>query len=175
MRRDDIAIRRIRAGEGLLLRDLRIRSLADSPMAFGQTREAALARPGLEWHRSALRASHGHGRTWLIAEHDGVQVGLVQGRRRPPDTLLVFSMWVEPAARRLGVGEQLICGLETWARGWQARQTVLWVLRRNEPALDFYLRLGFEPLDSGADAEAGARYAAVAMRRAIASEAQDRT
>jgi GNAT superfamily N-acetyltransferase len=162
-----IVIRRIDAGEGLLLRDLRLRSLADSPAAFGQSLEDVLARPELDWHRSALRASHGHSRTWLIAEHDGAPIGLVQGRRRPPASLLLFSMWVDPASRRLGVGERLIDELEAWARHWNANETILWVLRRNESGLGFYRRLAFAIVDSGPDAEAGARYEAITLRRAI--------
>jgi ribosomal protein S18 acetylase RimI-like enzyme len=162
-----VEIRRIRPDEGLLLRDVRIRSLTDSPAAFGQTTEDAATRPEVDWHRSALRASGGQGRTWLLAEHEGRVVGLVQGRRRPPRTLLVFSMWVDPGSRRLGVGERLIAELETWARHWQASETVLWVLAGNVEAKAFYERIGFHVIDSGSDADSGARYDAIAMRRTI--------
>jgi GNAT superfamily N-acetyltransferase len=163
----EVVIRRIRPEEGLLLRDLRLRSLSDSPAAFGQTVEDAVARPEVDWHRSALRASRGDGRSWLVAQLGGRQVGLVQGRRRPPGTLMVFSMWVDPGSRRHGVGERLIGELETWAVGWQASETVLWVLASNADGLAFYRRLGFEVLESGQDAEAGARYGAICMRRAM--------
>jgi GNAT superfamily N-acetyltransferase len=162
-----IVIRRIEADEGPLLRDLRVRSLTDSPAAFGQSLEDVLGRPDLDWHRAALRASRGNGRAWLIAERIGAPVGLVQGRRRPPDCLLLFSMWVDPASRRRGVGEGLVGELEAWARSWNATATVLWVLRRNVSGLGFYRRLGFAVVDSGPDAEAGARYEAIALRRAI--------
>ena len=161
------AIRRIAAGDGLLLRDLRSRSLEDSPEAFGQTLEEALARPARDWHRSSLQSSHGDHRTWLLAESAREVVGLVQGRRRSSATLLLFSMWVEPGSRRLGVGRALIAALETWAQGWRATETVLWVFRHNSAAVRFYRELGFEVLEAGADAEAGARYEAAAMRRGI--------
>ena len=162
-----IVIRRVRPEEGLLLRELRLRSLTDSPEAFGQTLEEASLRPDLDWHASALRASEGQGRIWLIAELDGAPFGLVQGRRRPPGTLLVFSMWVDPAGRRLGIGRRLITGLETWAHGWGATDTILWVLRGNETACGFYRRLGFRVIEVGADVDAGDRYDASAMRRAM--------
>lgn len=146
---------------------MRLRSLADSPAAFGQDLEEALARPANEWHRSALQSSRGQSRTWLLARRGDEPVGLVQGRRRPPSTLLLFSMWVEPRSRREGIGERLIAELEAWARWWQANETVLWVLDRNHSALDFYRQLGFDILEEGADAEAGGRHDALAMRRAI--------
>ena len=164
---EPLTIRRIAAGDGPLLRELRLRSLEDSPAAFGQLPEEAMARPDVDWRRRALQASRGDHRTWLFAERGRNVVGLVQGRRRSPATLLLFSMWVDPASRRMGVGRMLIDGLEEWARGWQAAETVLWVFRRNSAALRFYRELGFRRLSSGADADAGARYEAAAMRRAI--------
>jgi GNAT superfamily N-acetyltransferase len=160
-------VRRIRADEGHVLRDLRLRSLADSPEAFGQPLDEEAGRPDLEWHRSAMWSCRGDRRAWLFAERGREIVGLVQGRRRRPATLLLFSMWVDPGARRLGVGRELIAALEGWARGWRASETVLWVFRGNHRAVNFYLNLGFEPLEAGADAESGVRYDALAMRRRI--------
>jgi GNAT superfamily N-acetyltransferase len=163
-----ITVRRIEADEAALLRKLRLRSIADAPEAFGQSLEEARARPEAEWQRSARQSSQGDNRAWLLAERDDQAVGLVQGRRRRPTTLLLFSMWVEPAARRSGVGEALIDGLEVWARGWAATETVLWVYGANLEARSFYRRLGFMTVHDGPDAESGRRFLALAMRRAIA-------
>ncbi len=163
----DIRIRRIRPGDGLILRELRLRSLADAPDAFGQPLSEARVRPEGEWDRSARQSSRGNNRIWLIAETSERTVGLVQGRRRRPSTLLLFSMWVDPSARRLGVGRMLIESLEAWAVGWHAAQTILWVLGANESAIEFYRDLGFTPVRGGHDAESGARFGALAMRREI--------
>jgi GNAT superfamily N-acetyltransferase len=160
-------IRRIGPDDGLILRDLRLRSLADAPEAFGQRIDEARGRPTVEWHESARQSSHGDGRTWLLAEREGDAVGLVQGRRRRPSTLLLFSMWVDPSARRQSVGLRLIKSLEEWAGGWDARDTVLWAYGGNVAAIRFYRDLGFDALRDGPDAEAGARFGALAMRRAI--------
>jgi len=165
----DVTIRRIRPDDGLLLRDLRLRAIADAPDAFGQPLEEARRRPQREWDRSARQSSHGDGRTWLIAESETRSLGLVQGRKRRPRTLLLFSMWVDPDVRRIGVGRQLIDHLEDWARGWGASETILWVLSVNGSAVKFYRDLGFEVIRAGQDAESGARFAALAMRRRIHS------
>jgi ribosomal protein S18 acetylase RimI-like enzyme len=166
---EDVHIRRIRPEDGPTLRDLRLRSIADAPEAFGQPLEEARRRPEKDWQRSARRSSRGDDRTWLIAETGAGAVGLVQGRKRRPTTLLLFSMWVDPAARRLGVGRMLIDALEAWASGWDATETFLWVFSANAPAIDFYRDLGFEILREGRDAESGARFGALAMRRDIHS------
>lgn len=76
-------------------------------------------------------------------------------------------MWVEPEARRLGVGRGLIDELEAWARGWDATHTILWVYGGNAPAIQFYRDVGFSPIREGQDAESGARFGALAMGRQI--------
>ncbi len=164
-----IRIRRISPTDGPILRDLRLRSIADSPGTFGQPFDEAQARPEPEWQRNARQSARGDSRTWLIAETPAGTVGLVQGRKRRPSTLLLFSMWVDPSARRLGVGRMLIDSLEAWAHRWDATETILWVLGDNASAIDFYRDLGFEPLRSGQDAESGARFGALAMCRVIHS------
>jgi GNAT superfamily N-acetyltransferase len=163
----DVLIRRIAPTDGLALRDLRLRSIADAPVAFGQPIEEARGRPETEWHRSARQSSHGDTRTWLLAETPSGTVGLVQGRKRRPATLLLFSMWVDPAARRMGVGGSLVEALEAWARGWDGSETILWVYGGNAAAIDFYRDLGFEIMSDGQDAESGARFGALAMRRPL--------
>ena len=165
----DVRIRRIRPDDGPVLRTLRLRSIADAPDAFGQPIDEARARPDGEWQRSARQSSHGDNRTWLLAESQGRAVGLVQGRKRRPATLLLFSMWVDPSVRRFGVGRNLIDALEAWADGWDAGETILWVFAGNAAALDFYRNLGFEVMRGGHDAESGARFGALAMRRLAGS------
>jgi GNAT superfamily N-acetyltransferase len=167
-----MAIRRIRIDEGPLLRELRLRALDDAPDAFGQRVPDAMAISESEWRATARVSSHGTGRAWFLADGPDGVVGMVQGRRRPVDTLLVFSMWVDPAARRLGLGRGLIEAAESWARTWNGRRTLLWVLDGNEPARRFYERLGFSVVLHGPDAELGARHASFPMTRAIVIDAE---
>jgi GNAT superfamily N-acetyltransferase len=164
---DPITVTRIDPSQGPVLRRLRLRSLADAPDAFGQPLEEAMGRPAAEWARVAAAAASGDQRAWYLAFAGDEPVGLVQGRRRRPATLLLFSMWVAPEARRRHVGMRLIETLEGWARGWGAIETVLWVIRGNASALDFYGVLGFDILTEGPDAESGAQHSAVALRRLI--------
>lgn len=159
-------IRRITAADGETLRGLRISSLVDSPHAFGEPLIEARARPASEWARMARQASHGDARAWFLAFVADRPVGLVRGRRRRPSTLLLFSMWVDPRLRGRGLGAALVTELESWARGWDAVQTILWVFAANRTAIRFYESLGFAVLDDY-DADAGAAYGAIAMRRPI--------
>ncbi|MFV2063220.1 MAG: GNAT family N-acetyltransferase [Chloroflexota bacterium] len=164
---DRTSIQRIRADQGLLLRALRIQSLTESQDAFGQPLAEARERPDREWHRSARRSSRGDSHIWLFALRGDEALGLIQGRKRRPATLLLFSMWIESRVRRQGLGRLLIEALEEWAHSWNATQTVLWVYERNHSAIRFYRDLGFETVDAGEDAESGARFEAIAMERLL--------
>jgi GNAT superfamily N-acetyltransferase len=163
----------MREDEAGLLRDLRLRSLSDAPEAFGQTAGEAAGRVDEEWRQQVRAAASGERRAWFVAESSfpARAVGLVNGRRRPPDEVMVFSMWVEPESRRLGVGRELIDALEAWARDWGARRSVLWVFAGNEPALRFYERLGFTLENDTPDAQIGRSYGALAMSRPTPSMA----
>jgi ribosomal protein S18 acetylase RimI-like enzyme len=164
--RAPITVRRIRPEEWHLLRKVRLAALADSPGAFGQGYEDAARQPEAEWKASARAASAGERRAWFIAEDaNGDAVGVVQGRRRPPDDCLLFSMWVAPASRRQGTGRALVEAIAEWGREWGARRVVLWVISGNDGALRFYERIGFRVVSEGPDAESGAAYGAIGMER----------
>lgn len=161
-----VSIRRIRPTEWRALRDTRLRSLLDAPEAFGQRYDEAAAGKDEEWVSTARASAEGKRRIWLFARDDSdAVVGVVQARRRPPVDCLLFSMWVAPEARRLGVGAMLVDAVQDWGTSWGARRVVLWVLAANEPAMRFYDRIGFSVLKDGPDAESGRAYGAFAMER----------
>jgi len=160
-------VRRIEATDWQLLRELRLRSLRDAPEAFGQTHETALRLHDADWQQMARSSMHGDSRTWLIAEAAGAAVGIVQARRRASQDCLVYSMWVAPAARRSGIGRQLLDAVADWALGWGAHRIVLWVFGANEDAQRFYAQIGFSFVVHGPDAEAGRSFGALAMVRPL--------
>lgn len=161
-----VSVERIRAEEWGLLREIRLRSLLDSPDAFGQRYEDAAANTDEDWISTARASADGERRSWFIARTDeDVPLGVVQARRRPPSDCLLFSMWVAPEARRLGVGGMLVDAVQDWGSGWGAERVVLWVLGANESAMRFYNRIGFTLLSSGPDADSGSAYGAFAMER----------
>ena len=162
-----VSVERIRPEEGQVLREIRLRSLLDAPEAFGQRHDEAAATADSEWDATAKASAEGARRVWFFAREtaDGPPIGVVQARRRQPFDCLLFSMWVAPEARRLGVGSLLIDAVRDWGASWGARRVVLWVLAANEPAMRFYDRIGFTVLNDGPDAESGRAYGAFAMER----------
>lgn len=161
-----VSVQRIRADEWELLRDIRLRSLLDSPDAFGQRYDEAVASTDDEWVTGARASAGGDRRTWLFARDEvGTPIGVVQARRRPPADCLLFSMWVAPEARRLGIGASLVDAVQEWGAAWGAERVILWVLVANESAMHFYDRIGFSLLNSGPDVDSGRAHGAFAMER----------
>lgn len=161
-----VSVQRIQPDEWQALRDVRLRSLLDSPEAFGQRYDEAAAGTDDDWVTTARASADGSRRIWFLARDDSdAVVGVVQARRRPPVDCLLFSMWVAPEVRRNGVGAMLVDSVHEWGTSWGARRMVLWVLAANEPAMRFYDRIGFSVLNAGPDAESGRAYGALAMER----------
>jgi GNAT superfamily N-acetyltransferase len=142
-------IRAIRSGEGLKLREIRLRALTQSPDAFGTTLAQAAGQPETDWHERAVVAAAGERQVMFVAEADGRWAGLAGGffehaaDADGPDDAELISMWVEPEARRSGVAVELIEAVIGWAQARGASRIRLWVTLGNVPATRLYERMGF--------------------------------
>jgi len=127
-----------------LLRELRLRALADAPDAFARTVEEEQDRPDAEWARQLALSTASDDQLSLVAERAGRGVGLAYTRLDPVarDTAHLFSMWVAPEARRLGVGRALVAAVASWAQAHGARRLELRVTRGNRAAEQLYERGG---------------------------------
>jgi GNAT superfamily N-acetyltransferase len=130
-------IRPLKADEWQLLRDIRLRALADAPSAFAATLEQARAFRDDEWRRRA-RGWRAVGDVTFVCEGDGMVVGVRAG-----DDCWLGAMWVAPERRREGIGLGLVNAVIEWARSWGAKRVLLGVAEGNRPAAALYERLGF--------------------------------
>ena len=141
-----IEIRRIRADEGPLLMQVRLLALLDAPYAFAGTYTENIQRPKEHWSERAAGAAVGGGTAVYVALAPDGPVGIA-GAYTPedrPEVRMIFGVWVEPALRGQGLGARLVETIIAWASGTGAERCELWVAEPNRPALDLYLRLGFE-------------------------------
>lgn len=148
-----VQVRRIRADEGTLLRDLRLAALRDAPFAFESSFETESHRPGEVWDADATARSEGPLSATFIAEWDGRVAGLVGAYRSPeaPGTVELVSLWVEPAARGHGLAQSLVQAITQWAAAVGSTRVNLWVMRGNDRAIALYEKLAFVPADAGGD------------------------
>ena len=139
---------RIRHGlghEAERLREIRLRSLATDPEAFGATFEGDASRPADWWQRGASRSERGGQRTFVIVDEDDRWLGmaLVRPDDESPGDAVINAMWVAPEARRQGMGRALLEACVDWAREHRFRAVNLAVRTVNAPARAAYAAAGF--------------------------------
>jgi GNAT superfamily N-acetyltransferase len=136
-----VVIREVGAGDWRLLRDVRLRALADAPYAFLTTHEQASRRSDAEWREWAAPDDHG---TAFVADAGGRFDGMVAAFvADDPATVHLVAMWVDPAARGTGVAGELVEAVVGWARDRGAARVALNVEAGNDRALRLYERCGF--------------------------------
>lgn len=137
-------VRAFQVHEWRTLRDMRLRALADAPEAFARTFAEEAPRPDSEWAQQLADSVHSLSKLSLVAERNGVAVGLAyaQLRSESPDTADLFSMWVAPEARRNGAGRALLAAVIAWAGERGVRRLILQVAEGNTNAESLYAEAG---------------------------------
>jgi GNAT superfamily N-acetyltransferase len=136
-----VKVRPVRADEGARLREIRLRSLASDPHAFGATweRDAALA-PEV-WEQRAAGTTQ---RTFVVVDEADTWLGLAVVRPDDESTAVVNAMWVAPEARRQGASRALLDACAAWARSHGFAAVTLNVGVANSVARAAYAAAGFE-------------------------------
>jgi ribosomal protein S18 acetylase RimI-like enzyme len=142
-----VEIRRLRGGEAARIRELRLRSLEDTPEAFGSSYADEVGLPETFWQRLADASELAATEIVFVAEEDGAWLGLAGGylREGEPDAAGLWGMWVAPEARRRMLASHLVDAVAAWARARKALRLDLSVTDRAEAAAALYERLGFTP------------------------------
>lgn len=99
-------------------------------------------RAGAMWDR-ALASEHG---TILVADQDNTVYGVTRfaaGSEGEPGA--VYSLYVSPRARGLGLGTQLLDTAYNTLRAGGAQSVTLWVFAANAPSVAFYQGRGWVP------------------------------
>jgi GNAT superfamily N-acetyltransferase len=147
-------------------RELRLRSLAESPNAFGRTLAEEETRSDDEW-AERLRSGCESGTDYpLVAEFESRPIGLAWGRFPDPSdrqNAYLFQMWVDPDFRCRGFGRKLLSAVIHWARESGAHYLNLGVTC-DTPAMRLYEREGFAPVGERTPLKAGSPLSGQSMR-----------
>jgi len=165
------SVRRYEPDEWPAYKSLRLRSLAESPDAFGSTLEREQGFSDEVW-ASRLTDGVAAGTSLpLVAERDGSPVGLASGRIDPatPERADVYQMWVAPEARGAGIGAMLLDAVIAWARDSSASNLFLAVSCGDTPARRLYERAGFAAVGAPSPLRPGSQVEAQEMRLSVAA------
>ncbi len=70
-------------------------------------------------------------------------IGLIGAQQANPESVYLYSLWLDPAARGQGLARPLVAAAVDWARDRRARTVTLRVATDNAPARGIYESLGF--------------------------------
>ena len=125
------------------LRDLRLEMLRDTPTAYAESLDDALAHPEAEWRMRGARGEQPNSALLVAVDPDGTWVGTMGAYIDETGPLLV-GVYVTPErrGRTAGVTDALLDGVLSWAR--EHGETLrLEVHEENARAIAAYERRGF--------------------------------
>ena len=138
-------LHRTNVTDAKILKSIRLRALKDSPTAFASTYEKESQLTDDDWVKRAVERDDGIRSIGYLAFDGDRPCGLAGGYfpdHRP--IVYLVSMWVEPQARRQGVGQLLVDAVYQWATQRGAHEVLLEVTTINQAAITFYERIGFK-------------------------------
>lgn len=126
------------------IRELRIRMIEDTPIAYAETAESARAHSEVEWRARGERGQASHSLTIVAIDETGAWIGTMSGFVHTEHGPLLVGVFVAPEVRgrRHGVAGALLSRVEEWARG-EGETLTLAVHEDNARAIAFYERCGF--------------------------------
>lgn len=141
-----MSVRAVRPGDGPALRRVRLAALADSPLAFATTFEAAAALPPEAWEERVARSLGDGPGILVVAEAPALGPGchgLMGGFVAVDGRATLYTVWVDPRLRGGPAAGLLHAAVCAWARS--AGHDALWLLvwSGNARARAFYARLGW--------------------------------
>jgi ribosomal protein S18 acetylase RimI-like enzyme len=141
----------------MILKEIRLAALLESPTAFGVSFQTAITNSDEQWKQRA--SSEAQPKFWL-AFKDEKAIGMIGAGVDPTDRYNLIAMWVEPASRELGVADRLIDAVKFDAISKGFKQIFLDVSPSNLKASRLYKKHGFvfiaedKPLTSYPDIQA---------------------
>lgn len=137
-------VREVTAEDWREFRDIRLRMLQDTPIAYGETYAASLGIDEAEWRARAERGQQPHNASFVAVADDGSWVGIMRGFVSQTRGPMLVSVFVDPGWRSaaIGVADALLDAVVAWARG-EGETLRLEVHADNPRATAFYRRRGF--------------------------------
>ncbi|WP_063913490.1 GNAT family N-acetyltransferase [Pseudomonas sp. p21] len=136
-------VRSTETKDWMLLKQVRLAALLDTPTAFGVSYQTAAAYNDEQWKE---RASSAGTEFWLAFEQDR-PVGMIGAAVSSANRFNLIGMWVEPAARGSGAAAQLVEAVKARATVKGFDRVFLDASPDNARASNFYLKQGFTFLD----------------------------
>jgi len=135
-----------------LFKEIRLKSLCDSPDAYCSTFEGAIARDDASWREQLTSTTSGALRNTQFAFDSNTCVGIAAlYRENDARSGELVMMWVEPDYRGSNAATLLVQSLLDWAKTVGIESVELGVTDGNSRAIQFYENCGFQPTGEAID------------------------
>ncbi len=144
-----LEVKPLMAHEWPVLKQVRLRALADAPDAFCTTLAQAQAYSDTDWQARAGRFAADPPAAARIAYWHGTPCGMMTcypaalANHEEGPAAELTAVWVDPAVRGQGVAETLVASVVDWAVAQSMSVLQAWVMEENHRALAFYGKAGF--------------------------------
>jgi ribosomal protein S18 acetylase RimI-like enzyme len=135
-----VRVIRLTESDWRLFAAVRLRALSDSLGTEDPQYQQELSFTAAQWRRRLREHAQ------FAAMLDDRAVGLIGAQQENPDTVYLYSLWLDPAARGHGLARPLVAAAVDWARDRQARIVTLRVAVDNTVARGVYESIGFQPI-----------------------------
>jgi ribosomal protein S18 acetylase RimI-like enzyme/SAM-dependent methyltransferase len=142
----ELSVRRLSADQWATFAEIRLRALRESPDAFGATYEGSVDNDEAAWRGWLAGGAGWDGvvNSFVVDDDDGpFGIATCAVFDEAPGVAHLFSMWVDPACRRLGAGRLLVEAVVARARELGAQEVMLRVTEGNDAAAALYASCGF--------------------------------
>ena len=136
-------IRLTETADWMILKQIRLAALLDTPTAFGVSYQTAAQYTDEQWKERASSA----GTAFWLAFDGGRPIGMVGAAVSGEGRYCLIGMWVERAARGSGMSARLVEAVKARAEALGVDGIYLDVCPENARAAHFYLKQGFVFLD----------------------------
>jgi ribosomal protein S18 acetylase RimI-like enzyme len=133
-------IRATEKSDWLILKEIRLAALRDTPTAFGVRYQTAITNSDEQWKERASAKTHP--KFWLAFKGEQT-IGMIGAGVDQRERYNLIAMWVEPKSRGLGVAEHLVNTVKSDSIKSGFKQIFLDVSPENLRACRFYKKHGF--------------------------------
>ncbi|GFG49232.1 GNAT family N-acetyltransferase [Mycolicibacterium agri] len=135
-----VRVTRLTESDWRLFAAVRLRALSDSLGTEDPQFQQESSFTAAQWRRRLREHAQ------FAAMLNDRAVGLIGAQQENPDTVYLYSLWLDPAARGHGLARPLVAAAVDWARDRQARIVTLRVAVDNAVARGVYESIGFQPI-----------------------------
>lgn len=135
-----VLIKKLVETDWQVLKEIRLKALAESPLAYGEYYENAIKKNDEVWKS---RAQGNDESATFIAFSNHKPAGMVSCFKNENSVQLV-AMWADPNFRRVGIGTKLVNKVIEFASEKSIPTVHLWVTVGKTDANSFYTAFGFQ-------------------------------